>query len=192
MSELEYKIEISKIITNHIKKIKNNLDQEYAETEYFTITNLDIWLKELEYSLQDINEFINNDLSKLFNVVMDADELVESINLKFDQLFLKYEPIFKLLKDVKKSKTYIDYEQYALETFIDMINKIFADVVSFFEDIKDALLYGSNEAIILYINVDRELQKLKNCFDNLNEKNSSGIFTKLAVAFGLGWFLGGS
>lgn len=192
MSELEYKIEISKIITNHIKKIKNNLDQEYADTEYFTITNLDIWLKELEYSLQDINEFINNDLSKLFNVVMDADELVESINLKFDQLFLKYEPIFKLLKDVKKSKTYIDYEQYALEIFIDMINKIFADVVSFFEDIKDALLYGSNEAIILYINVDRELQKLKNCFDNLNEKNSSGIFTKLAVAFGLGWFLGSS
>lgn len=192
MSELEYKIEISKIITNHIKKIKNNLDQEYAETEYFTIKNLDIWLKELEYSLQDINEFINNDLSKLFNVVMDADELVESINLKFDQLFLKYEPIFKLLKDAKKSKTYIDYEQYALEIFIDMINKIFADVVSFFEDIKDALLYGSNEAIILYINVDRELQKLKNCFDNLNEKNSSGIFTKLAVAFGLGWFLGSS
>jgi len=192
MSELEYKIEISKIITNHIKKIKNNLDQEYADTEYFTITNLDIWLKELEYSLQDINGFINNDLSKLFNVVMDADELVESINLKFDQLFLKYEPIFKLLKDVKKSKTYIDYEQYALEIFIDMINKIFSDIVSFFEDIKDALLYGSNEAIILYINVDRELQKLKNCFDNLNEKNSSGIFTKLAVAFGLGWFLGGS
>ena len=192
MSELEYKIEISKIITNHIKKIKNNLDQEYAETEYFTITNLDIWLKELEYSLQDINEFINNDLSKLFNVVMDADELVESINLKFDQLFLKYEPIFKLLKDVKKSKSYIDYEQYALEIFIDMINKIFSDIVSFFEDIKDALLYGSNEAIILYINVDRELQKLKNCFDNLNEKNSSGIFTKLAVAFGLGWFLGSS
>lgn len=192
MSELEYKIEISKIITNHIKKIKNNLDQEYAETEYFTIKNLDIWLKELEYSLQDINEFINNDLSKLFNVVMDADELVESINLKFDQLFLKYEPIFKLLKDVKKSKTYIDYEQYALEIFIDMINKIFSDIVSFFEDIKDALLYGSNEAIILYINVDRELQKLKNCFDNLNEKNSSGIFTKLAVAFGLGWFLGSS
>ena len=192
MSELEHKIEISKIITNHIKKIKNNLDQEYVNTEYFTITILDIWLKNLKYSLQDINDFINNDLSKLFNAVMDADELTESINLKFDQLFLKYEPIFKLLKDAKKSKTYIDYEQNALEIFIDMINKVFAHIVSFFEDIKDALLYDGNKAIILSMNVDKEIQKLNNYFDNVNEKNSSGIFTKLAIAFGLGWFLGSS
>jgi len=192
MSELEHKIEISKIITNHIKKIKNNLDQEYVNTEYFTITILDIWLKNLKYSLQDINDFINNDLSKLFNAVMDADELTESINLKFDQLFLKYEPIFKLLKDAKKSKTYIDYEQNALEIFIDMINKVFAHIVSFFEDTKDALLYGGNKAIILSMNVDKEIQKLNNYFDNVNEKNSSGIFTKLAIAFGLGWFLGSS